>query len=257
MGTLGMYPIFTSHFSIGKSILTLNHPDKQVDGGADSIFSIAVESGIKQLFLVEESMTGFFEAVRTSKELGIDLVFGYKFSCTNEVGDADSTHKLIIFAKNDAGCRDLNKIYSLINSQLKGKISNDALIAAWTPNLQLAVPFYDSFIFRNHLSISSCIPNLQKLHPIFFEEDNGLPFDGLLRSAIKKYVSENLPNSPIHKVKSIYYKNKKDCAALQTYKILSNRKFGKRADLSCPNLDHFGSDEFCWESYVENSINDR
>jgi len=51
--------------------------------------------------------------------------------------------------------------------------------------------------------------------------------------------------------KSIYYKDKKDYAALQTYKILCNRSFGKAASLSSPNLNHFGSDEFSFESYLE------
>ena len=39
--------------------------------------------------------------------------------------------------------------------------------------------------------------------------------------------------------------------ALQTYKILCNRNFGKAASLSSPNLNHFGSQEFCFESYLE------
>jgi hypothetical protein len=101
-----MIPIFTSHFSIGKSILTLQHPDKETSDGSDSIFSIAKESGLKNLFLVEESMTGFFEAFRISKELGIQLHFGYKFVCCNSDANAKSNHKLIAFAKNDAGCTD-------------------------------------------------------------------------------------------------------------------------------------------------------
>ena len=56
-------------------------------------------------------------------------------------------------------------------------------------------------------------------------------------------------------VKSIYYKDKKDYAALQTYKILCNRSFGKAASLSSPNLNHFGSDEFSFESYLEQNAN--
>jgi len=52
-------------------------------------------------------------------------------------------------------------------------------------------------------------------------------------------------------VQSIFYKHKSDCDAFQTYKILSDRKFGKQATLSCPNLEHFGSDEFCWEAYEQ------
>jgi hypothetical protein len=251
-----MYPIFTSHFSIGKSILTLDDPEKSVDDGPDSIFDIAIQHGLKQIFLVEESMTGFFDAVRLSQKLDLQLVFGYKFICSNELGEENSKHKLIAFAKNDDGCKDLNKIYSLINTELNGVISNSVLVDNLTKNLQLAVPFYDSFIFKNQLSLSSCIPNLQKLNPIFFVEDNGLPFDALIQAGVREYVSKNMPSAAIHKVKSIYYKNKDDCTALQTYKILSGRRFGKKSDISCPNLEHFGSNEFCLESYLENLQND-
>ena len=39
-----MLALFKSHYSIGKSILTLKHPEKVEDGGPDSIFSIAKEN---------------------------------------------------------------------------------------------------------------------------------------------------------------------------------------------------------------------
>ena len=244
-----MIPIFTSHFSIGKSILTLNHPDKETSDGSDSIFSIAKESGLKNLFLVEESMTGFFEAFRISKELGIQLHFGYKFVCCNSDANEKSNHKLIAFAKNDDGCKALNKLYSFINTSQKGAISNDDLVAQWSDELMLAVPFYDSFIFNNQMIMGHCIPNIAELNPVFFIEDNGLPFDHLLKKAVYRYISQRTPNYSTQLVQSIFYKHKSDCDAFQTYKILSDRKFGKQATLSCPNLNHFGSDEFCWEAY--------
>ena len=246
-----MTPIFTSHFSIGKSILTLQHPDKQTSDGSDSIFSIAKDGGIKHLFLVEESMTGFFEAFRISKELGIDLHFGYKFTCCNSDEDEKSNHKLIAFAKNDNGCKALNRLYSFINTNKKGAISNDDLSSHWSEDLMLAVPFYDSFIFNNQMIMGNCIPNLGKLNPVFFIEDNGLPFDNLIAQAVAHYVSETTPNYSSQLVKSIFYKHKSDCDALQTYKILGRRTFGKQATISNPNLNHFGSDEFCWESYCD------
>jgi hypothetical protein len=254
-----MYPIFTSHFSIGKSILTLDHPSKQVEGGPDSIFSIALENNLDKIFLVEESMTGFFDAVNLSKELGIQLVFGYRFFCSNNLGDDKSKHKLILFAKNDAGCKQLNSFYSLINTSLNGSICNERLSKELSerPDLQLVVPFYDSFIFWNKMTLSSCIPDLKRFNPIFFVEDNSLPFDRLIESSVRDYVKSNYVGAKIEKVKSILYKNKSDCAALQTYKILSGRRFGKKSDLSSPNLEHFGSDEFCWESYLEKTKHDK
>ena len=153
-----MTPIFTSHFSIGKSILTLQHPDKETSDGSDSIFSIAKKNNLKDLFLVEESMTGFFEAFRISKELGINLHFGYKFVCCNSDANVKSNHKLIAFAKNDDGCKALNKLYSFINTSQKGAISNDDLIAQWSDDLMLVVPFYDSFIFNNQMIMGMQLP---------------------------------------------------------------------------------------------------
>ena len=246
-----MIPIFTSHFSIGKSILTLQRPDKDALDGCDSIFSIAKEGDLKNLFLVEDSMTGFFDAFKISKELGINLHFGYRFTCCNSDENDKSKHKLMAFAKNDAGCRALNRLYSFINTIQKGAISNEDLIKHWSDDLMLAVPFYDSFIFNNQMIMGHCIPNIATLKPVFFIEDNGLPFDHLIKMAVLRYIKENMPHASTQTVKSIFYKHRSDCDAFQTYKILSGRKFGKQATLSSPNLDHFGSDEFCWESYCD------
>lgn len=248
-----MLPLFKSHFSIGKSILTLDHPDKVVEDGPDSIFSIAVENGLKELYLVEDNMTGFFEAFRKCQELGIQLVFGYRFTCCTCLENQDSCHKLIAFAKNDQGCKDLNKLYSFINTQSDGKISNDSLFDLWTDNLVMAIPFYDSFIFNNQLYLGNCIPEFKKIKPIFFIEDNGLPFDAMIASEVQQYAANMKCRTTLSK--SIYYRHKADCEAFQSYKILCNRSFGKQATISSPNLNHFGSDEFCWESFLDKQEN--
>ena len=44
-------------------------------------------------------------------------------------------------------------------------------------------------------------------------------------------------------------KDKEDVLAFQTYKLICNRRIGRTYDLSNPGLDHFGSDEFCFESW--------
>ena len=113
----------------------------------------------------------------------------------------------------------------------------------------LAVPFYDSFLFKNITSFDNCVPDLSGLDPTFFIEDNGLPFDKLIADTVASYTKSQ--GYPTETVKSIYYENKNDVDALQTYKCVCSRKFGK-SSLSKPNLDHFGSDQFCFESYLEN-----
>ena len=55
-------PLFKSHYSLGRSILTLNLPKEDDDLSSDSVFDIVKESGMKEVYLVEDSMAGFLEA---------------------------------------------------------------------------------------------------------------------------------------------------------------------------------------------------
>jgi hypothetical protein len=245
-----MIPLFKSNFSIGKSILTLDMPEDDPDSScADSILQIAKDNNLNQIILVEDSMIGFLEAHKSCKSLNIQLIFGLRINCCNDVSEENkeqSKHKIIIFAKNDSGCKQLNKIYSTAFCDHGGFIDCKTLSSLWNEsNLKLAVPFYDSYIFNNSFSFSNCLPNFNFTQPVYFIEDNGLPFDSILKPKIK-----NVTSDPIL-AKTILYKDKKDVFAFQTYKCLTNRSFGKEISLSNPNLNHFGSDEFCWESYLE------
>ena len=99
-----MTPVFKSTFSIGRSILTLD--SQGLEGGPDSIIEICKENSIDRLVLVEDSMTGFVTAHNRCKEAGIDLVFGLRITCCNNTYEEDdSDHKIVIFAKNDEGCK--------------------------------------------------------------------------------------------------------------------------------------------------------
>jgi hypothetical protein len=115
-------------------------------------------------------------------------------------------------------------------------------------HLILAIPFYDSFIYNNLMKFSNCTPSFKFCNPTFFVEDNSLPFDHFLAGKVKEYAQNK--KYKIETTKSIYYKNKNDVAALQTYKCITGRSFGNKT-LSKPNLDHFGSNEFCFQSWKE------
>ena len=67
-------PLFKTHYSLGKSILNLSLEDNQPDE-SDSVFPILKENKLKELVLVEDSMTGFLEAYQNAKELNIKLIF--------------------------------------------------------------------------------------------------------------------------------------------------------------------------------------
>ena len=101
-------PLFKSHYSIGRSILTLNAPSENGDSSPRSIFDILIKNKIKEFFLVEDSMSGFLEAYVNSKENKIKLNFGLRlnFLCSIEEKNEEAVRdrcKYIIFAKNTNG----------------------------------------------------------------------------------------------------------------------------------------------------------
>ena len=246
-----MLPLFKSHYSIGKSILTLSDPGSSEEDSSDSIFDILVDNNISKLTLVEDSPTGFLQARKVCFNNNIDFIFGLRLCLSCSTDDKDSVHKIIVFAKNDSGCKKLNLIYSDIFCNFKGIGSYECLKKNWSEeDLLLAVPFYDSFLYKNSLTFGSCIPDFSFCKPLFFIEDNNLPIDNLLSPIVINYCNEF--NYEYITSKSIFYKNRKDLEAFQTYKCICNRNFGRKKTLSNPGLENFGSREFCFESWKEN-----
>ena len=245
-----MLALFKSHYSIGRSILTLNHPDKDKDGGPQSVFSIAKDSN--DIILVEDSLIGFLQAQKTAESLGKRLIFGLRISCSHEdysKETKDCVHKVIVFAKTDSGCKLLNKIYSDAHCNNEGVAKSSTLKAHWSEeDLMMAIPFYDSFIFMNNFHFCNCVPDFSFTSPLFFIEENYLPFDGDLKNKVLDYCSKNNYNHEI--TKSIFYNNRSDFEAYQTYKCICSKKFKQRT-LDVPNFDHLGSAEFCYESFLE------
>tara|TARA_Y100000356_G_scaffold127630_1_gene126723 strand:+ start:1303 stop:2016 length:714 start_codon:yes stop_codon:yes gene_type:complete len=236
-----MLPVYKSTFSIGKSILTV-----------DKIIELCKSDSANHLVLVEDSMTGFVKAHNSCQEAGVQLIFGLRLTCCNDISDEneESDHKIIILAKNDKGCKLLNSICSFANLKGSGKVDFKFLNKIWNnKNVDLIIPFYDSFIHQNQLYLKNCVPDFKNITPTFWLEKNNLPFDGIIYKAVLEYIKERYDS---YLVKTIFYEKKEDVEALQTYKIICGRKFGRSSSLSKPNLDHFGSDEFCFESYIKN-----
>jgi len=253
-----MLPLFKSHYSIGKSILTLNHPDKTSEGGPSSVFDIAKKNGLKEVFIVEDSLVGFLEAKKVSESLGLQLIFGLRIDICDDMkveikkNCTTCVHKAIIFAKNSSGCKLLNKIYSCAFTKGSGKIDFENLKEFYNKeDLKIAIPFYDSFIFHNSFSYKEpCMLDDSFFDPVYFLEDNCLPFDIVLRDILENYCLEN--GLETQEVKSIYYENREDFEAYQTYKCICSRGFSTKAkSLDMPNLDHCASPEFCFESYLD------
>lgn len=244
-----MTPVFRSTFSYGKSILTLDSHSKE--SGSDSLIEICKENGIKDVVLVEDNLTSFMKAFKACEANDLDLYYGLRLTFCNDMSEetGESDHKNIIFARDDRGCKLLNKIYSKAFTEGNGKIDYKSFKEFWDKDaLSFVVPFYDSFIHENNFKLKRCLPDIKDFNPVFWQEYSELPFDHLLLKKVKDYTEGKYK---LAKVKSILYKDRKDVEALQTYKILSNRSFSKSSSLSSPNLDHFGSDQFCFESYLQ------
>lgn len=252
-----MVPLFKSHYSIGRSILTLDDPKKTVENGPDSIIKIVKDSGLKTVVLVEDCLTGFFEALKRTQEQNLSLIFGLRLSMRNSTlpDDEKSEHKVLIFAKNAVGCKTLNKIYSKAFTEYGGYLDYKTLKEFWDErNLRLCVPFYDSFLHVNLLNFGNCVPDFSFCTPSFLIEKNNVSFDGLLEKAVIDYAFQHSYKTVI--AKSIYYNFKKDVKAFQTYKIICNRTVGKERTLDKPELPHFCSDEFSFESWKEAVANE-
>ena len=101
-----MTPLFKTHFSIGKSILTLEGDDKD-----RSIFKIAKDKGLKDIVLVEDSLIGFLEARKQCAKYNFNLIFGLRISVSELAHSSDGcTHKVVVFAKDSEGCKKINII---------------------------------------------------------------------------------------------------------------------------------------------------
>mgnify|MGYP001204680614 CR=1 FL=1 len=190
-------PLFKSHYSLGKSILTLS--DEDDPSGPDSIIGICKNHNLSQMFLVEDSMSGFLEAYTNSEKNKIQLIYGIRLTICRDMEKKNEQSlseesKYIIFAKNKNGYKKLIKIYSEAATEgfyYVPRFDFDRLKENWDDkSLELCVPFYDSFLFKNCLLSKRVLPNVDFTEMTFFEEENNLPFDGLLRRRLRDYTDD-------------------------------------------------------------------
>ncbi len=248
---LKVLPCFRSHYSCGKSILTLEKAGKSLENGPDSIIDLAKKEGMKSVFLVEDNLSGILEASTNLKSEGIKLNFGLRLTMVSDftLKDEDSLgkeHKIVIFAKNNAGYKRLIKIWSeaaTTGFYYQSRYDFNALKKFWdNKDLLLAIPFYDSFLFQNTMTFANCVPDFSYTKPIFFLENNRLPFDYLIRKAVEYYVKDT--DFQTQEAQSIYYAKIEDFKAYMAFRCIKNK-----TSLSQPELDHFHSDTFSLEEW--------
>ena len=246
--------MFTSDYSIGKSILPINPYDAKSpisDKAPVSISAIAKEYSINPTFLVEKDFSGFAQTYNIFSAINTQFVFGLKLVTVRDINEKNessfpSESDIVIFISNSDGYKDCIKIYSKAATEGKyyvPRISWDILCKMWTENLTLAIPFYDGFIHKNLMSMGQCVPRFPA-KPIFFQEEHGLPFDCLLSEALESYCKAN--SFIIQKTHSIFYYKNSDIKAYQTFRCINSRNI-----LNKPNMEFFGSDQFSFESYLQ------
>ena len=264
---INVLPLFKSHFSLGRSILTIANPmeepkeeeDKLKDEyliRPDSILEICKDNGLDKFFLIDDSISGFLQAHINSKKNGLELIFGLRLTVVDDVTVKDEAslkkeNKIVLIARNNKGYKELMKISSCASMDgfyYRPRIDSSNLKRLGVDNLVCMVPFYDSFIFNNNFSIAQCCPDylsiFDKENVIFTTEDNNHPFDDSLKGYVEKFVGDN--GYETIKAKSIYYKQRADFIPYTTFRCIHNRTV-----LSKPNLDHFCSTEFCFDAWKE------
>jgi len=249
---VNILPFFKSHYSINKSILTLDK-DHASNNGPKSIIKLAQDYGVSDPFLVDDNLSGFLEAYYNAKDANVKLNMGVRITVCDDMDKKDkeslkNESKYIIFLKKSKGYDTLFKIYS--HASTKGlyyipRIDMKTLESMWSDDLALGVPFYDSFLFKNHFTICNIIPPQFWCEPTFFIEQNGLPFDERFGESLKAYLDTAGLTAPLP-CQSIFYEQKDDFLA-----YLTMRCIGKRTTLQKPNLDFMCSDQFCLESWEE------
>lgn len=242
-----MLYLFTTANSF-TSILTIK-PTGEKD--SSSVVDIAKDEGINQLFVVENNPSSFPRLLAETTKAGVQLCFGIKFTCCADIGDTspesrDTEHKIVIFAKNGDGySKGLMKMYTeAATTGYNGypRLDEAILRSLWSDNLILAIPYYDSYYYNNSFYFKKCIFGLQKLNPVYFREDHGLPVDIHYNPKLTKFCEER--GYPLIDSHTVYYRNQEDFKAYMTYRCIGNK-----SDLEVPNLDGFSSDQFYFKKY--------
>lgn len=245
-------PIFQTHASLGKSLLTLDKEDDISGDSTVSIVALAKKYKLPEVTILDDCFTLFIEAYKNLADI-TKLNYGINFQICADAKDLTddslkTQSKISVLMRNSDGYKDLIKLYSAAHTKetfyYTGRLDWRILKEKWTDNLMLILPFYDSFIHKNLLQNGGCVPDFSDTRPILTYAKMELPFDEILEENVRKYAqSTNFELAEVHPV--CYY-------AREDFKAFSVRKaISLRSSFDRPNKDYFCSDEFCWESYCE------
>lgn len=231
-----MIPVFKTHHSIGKSILT-----------EDDIIRLHKESGLSHMVVVEDSFSGFRQLNNKANKEKINLVFGIRFDSKQDK-EQEKSSKVIFLAKNLKGIKFLKNIFTQVYCKDDGILYIDWILKKKSnmKNIQVVIPFYDSFLYNNFFFFGLYELNFGNLNVWYFKEDNKHPYDHLIEKRLERFVEDK---KDIIKAKSIYYEREEDFKAFQLFKAISNRTGGKQPHFDNPGVNGLSSNKFSFESW--------
>lgn len=249
---MNVLPVFSSHYSLFGSILTLEEPGKTKPGNPISVFDLAASHGLKQVVLVDESIGGFIEGYKSASKAGVQFIFGLKLCVCSKMADKSeeslrAESNVIVFVRNSQAYSDLIKIHNRAATDgfyHRPRADWALLKTLWTPNLSLAIPPHSGFLFKNQMTFSNIVPDFPVPPTVFIEKDSGLPFAPLIESAALKFAADN--QLEVQATKSIYYAGPENYDAYATF-----RAIGNRGEFQRPNVDHMCSDRFSFQAWKE------
>lgn len=264
---MNIVPLFKSHYSLGKSLLTLDEPGKAKPGNPVSVYDLATAGGLKEVVLLDDRIDGFIQAYKMADKLGMKLCYGVELTVCATMGDKTiesrrTESKVVIFAKDYEGYQSIIRIWNrswgpeghfscrIAGNDLEyGRADWGLLSSFWTDNLIMGLPFFSSFIAVNTLTFHQIMPTLpQGVTPwVFREVQSELPFSFLIDAAIDRFVAGGGTRPEcVVPAKTICYNRRAD---LKPYIVARAMQQGGTWDE--PDVDHLHSSAFSWEAYRE------
>lgn len=244
-------PIFSTHASLGGSILTSEDENVINDNSPVSVFAIAKKYNLPKIIIADSSISLYFQCYENSLKHNIPYIWGLKLNICNDAADKSDNSiktesKVIIWLKNSFAYKDIIKIYTKSHTEdfyYRPRTDWKTLNNFWTENLSLSIPFYGGFFHNNFFKCHCSLPEIENLNPSFLINKMNLPFDNILEDKIRFYAKDNCYE--IINTHPIYYYKESDFKAYTVFRCIHNRE-----KFESPNIDNFSSNQFSFESYL-------
>lgn len=257
-------PCFTSWYTMGNSLLSLEEPGKAKLGAALSVFDLSQEAKLQAVTLVEDRIDGLVQAYKVSSKLGVKLCYGIRFVVCSNLADKEpasrsTESRVTVFIRSTLGHAPLLRLWSRAwttghfqhrhrqNVTSYGRLDWAALNELWDEHLMLGLPYFSSFVARNTLTMNAVVPHLPVTRPImvFKEVGSELPFAPILDAAIDQFVAGR-DDVEVVPCKTVLYNRRANFRPFVVKRCIHQHSTWEK-----PEVDHLVSDAFCFESWKE------